>query len=89
MTVEEKPWFLRVEFWTPIIGAVGLVVLELTGVSLPTEALVTVIVLIGTIVWGAVSHRNKVMEASVDVYLADKQYEAARLSVTGIPKDYK
>ena len=87
--LEEKPWYTCVEFWTAIIGSVGVIVLQIFGVELPTESLVALAVFIGYIFWSRISQRNKVVEAKADMYIADREVEIARLAAGAIPKDHK
>ena len=79
MTFEEKPWYTCVEFWTAIIGSVGVVVLQIFGIELPVQALVTLAVFIGYIFWSRVSQRNKVIEAKAQIYVVNKEFEILRM----------
>jgi len=76
---EEKPWYMCVEFWTPIVGSIAVLVMHLFGIELPTESLVTVIVFIGYIVWSRVSQRNKVIEARIQAYVVNREFDILRM----------
>ncbi len=68
--VEKKPFYLREDFWVPVVGALAIMVFELTGVELPVEALVAVVVLIAGIVWSSNSQENTAIQARAHVYSA-------------------
>ena len=73
--MEVKPWFARVEFWTPVGAILAILLTQFFGVSLDVEAFVALAVMVVGIIWGSVSVENKVIEAKREMYLADVRKE--------------
>lgn len=77
--LEKKPWYRREDFWTPVIGALAIMVLEVAGVELPVEALVTVVLLIAGIIWSSTSQENAATQGRIAIFQMTQEKEIRRM----------
>ena len=77
--MEIKPWFARVEFWTPVGAILAILLAQYFGVAMDVEAFVALVVMVVGIIWGSVSVENKFIEAQRDIYITETEKEMVRM----------
>lgn len=69
--MEEKPWYLQIEFWAPMLTALVFFLSTEVGLELNIEHILGIVGSLTVFIWKRIKDRTVALE----VFIANKQFE--------------
>ena len=79
--MDRKPWYQREDFWATIGAALAIILSDLYGVELQVEAFVSIVALIGALIWSTTKVEETAMAYRAEERLADKTLATAEIEL--------
>ena len=79
--MDRKPWYQREDFWAAIGAALAIILSDLYGVELQVEAFVSIVALVGALIWSTTKVEETAMSYRAEERLADKTLATAEIEL--------